>query len=223
MCFAPYISLSTFIIEFLLAVFFLYRNPKDKLNQIIALISFLLGSYQLNEFLICTTSSRIFTILAMSVTSILPALGISYALVMWRKKLRYYWHILIYSPVIFFVSYFPFLYEKSAICKTIFIKYPGTGLIGDFFSLYYLLYLFGAIVLFYVATLNTNKKSERILLSLGMFSMFVFTIPTYIFLIFLPKFSTQFASVLCEFALLLAIGLIIILWYKEKHKIKFIS
>ena len=91
MCFAPYVSLSTFVIEFLLAIFFFLKNPKDKLNRIIALVSFLLGFYQLNEFLICVTGVRIFTILAMGVTALLPAIGISYALIMYRKKLKYYW------------------------------------------------------------------------------------------------------------------------------------
>jgi len=54
-----------------------------------------------------------------------------------------------------------------------------------------------------------------------MLSMAVFTIPTFIFLIYLPMFKTQFPSVLCEFALLLAIELIILLWYKEKHGLEY--
>ena len=88
MCFAPYISLSTFVIEFLLAIFFFVKNPKDKLNRIVAIISLGLGLYQLNEFLICITKVPVFTILAMSVTAILPALAISFALVVWKKKLN---------------------------------------------------------------------------------------------------------------------------------------
>lgn len=221
MCFAPYISLSTFIIEFLLALYFLFRNPKDKLNQMVALISFLLGLYQLNEFMICITSLKVFTVLAMSITAVLPALGVSYALIMWRKKLRYYWHILIYLPVLFFIACFPFFYERSATCLTVFIQYPKIGLISSFYSLYYTLYIVGAAILFYFGSVAAKDKYERRLHHLGMFGMFIFTVPTYIFLIFLPAFKTQFASVLCEFGLLLAIEFIIVLWYKDKHKIRY--
>ncbi len=221
MCFAPYISLSTFIIEFLLALHFLLKNPKDKLNQIIALISFLLGLYQLNEFFICTTNLKIFTILAMSVTTILPAMGISYALIMWRRKISYYWYILIYVPAIFFMISFYVLYKESAVCNLIFIQYPSTGLIDNFYSLYYIVYIVGTTILFYLGTSSVKSKYEKRLFYLGMFGMFIFTVPTYIFLVFLPMFNTQFSSVMCEFALLLAIEFIILLWYKEKHGIKY--
>ena len=221
MCFAPYTSISTFVIEFSLAIYFLLRNPKDKLNIIIALLSFLLGIYQLNEFLICTTQIKLFTILAMSVTAILPAISINFALIMWRKKLRYYWNILIYAPAIFFIIYFPFLYKISAECKTIFIEYPWIGIMGNFYALYYGIYILAAAIIFYFGASATKSKYQKRLLHLGVLSMLIFTVPTFVFLIFLPQFSVQFASVLCEFGLLLAITFIIIIRYKEKHKLKF--
>jgi len=222
MCFAPYISLSTFTIEFLLALFFLLLNPKDGLNRVIALISFLLGLYQLNEFLICVTGSVVFTKLAMITTAILPALAVTYALVMARKRIRYYWHLLIYAPAAFFIVMFATLYYgKPALCDTLFIQYPGTDIIGDFYALYYLAYIFATGILFYLFSQRTKRKEERVLLHLGMLSMVIFTVPTFIFLIFLPRFYSQFSSVLCEFALLLAIELIVLLWYKKKHGLKY--
>ncbi|MBT4022668.1 hypothetical protein HOK76_04095 [archaeon] len=223
MCFAPYVSLSTSMIEFLLSIYFLTKNPRDKLNRMIALISFLLGLYQLNEFLICTTRAPIFTILAMSVTAILPALAVSYALIMWRKKLNFGWNIIIYLPIFFFITMFSVMkyYHTSAQCMSIFILYPNTYLIGKFFGFYYLAYLFGAVILFNLCSTNAKTKPEKVLSQLGMLGMFIFTVPTFVFLIFLPSLEVQFASVLCEFALLLAIEFIFVLWYKDKHKISF--
>jgi len=223
MCFAPYVSLSTFVIEFLLAIFFLLRNPKDKLNRIIALLSFLLGIYQLNEFLICITQLPVFTILAMSTTAILPALAISYALIAWRKKLRFYWYVLIYLPAIFFIVMFSVMnfYHISAQCMSVFIQYPDSGLIGRFFGSYYLIYIVGAVVLFHLSSDNAKNVHDKRISQLGMIGMFIFTIPTFIFLIYLPSLKIQFASVLCEFGLLLAIELIFLLEYKNKHKIKY--
>ncbi len=223
MCFAPYISLSTFIIEFTLAIFFLLKNPKDNLNRVISLISFLLGFYQLNEFLICVTEFNLFTKLAMITTTILPALAISYALIISRKKIKFYWHMLIYSPAVFFILMFIFsnYYKQSAICSTVFIQYPFLGLLGKFFALYYLLYIIASVAIFYFASATTKSKSDRKISYLGMFGVFIFTIPTFIFLLFLPTFQIKFPSILCEFALLLAIEFIFVLYYKEKHKLKY--
>lgn len=223
MCFAPYISISTFIIEFLLAVFFLLRNPKDKLNRIISLILFLLGFYQLNEFLICTTGINVFTKLAMTTTAILPALAISYALIMFRKKIKLYWHILIYSPALFFILMFTLsdYYKQSAFCLTVFIQYPYLGVLGKFFGSYYLLYLSLAIILFYFASFNMKSKYEKRLASLGMIGLLLFTVSSFIFLLFLPALRIQFPSVLCEFGLLLAIEFIVVLWYKDKHNLHY--
>ena len=224
MCFAPYISLSTFVIEFLLALFFLLKDPKDNLNRIIALLSLLLGVYQLNEFLICVTSVPLFTILALSVTAFLPPIGVSYVLIMWRKRLKYYWHLLIYSPSVFFILMFSLTnyLEESAACMTVFIEYPDLGIFGNFYGLYYIVYILAATVLFYLASSTMKSVYEKRLLYLGMLGMFIFTVPAAIFLIFLPLMYVQFASILCEFALLLAIEFIIVLWYKNKHKINYI-
>lgn len=221
MCFTPYVSLSTFVIEFLLGIYFLLRNPKDKLNQVIATITLLLGFYQLNEFLICVTNQHIFTYLADSTKAILPAVAITYALIMWRKKISWYWHLLIYSPAIFFTIYFPLVITEPAKCLSIFVEYSQTPVTSKFFAMYYVIYVFAAIILFYFGTVSTKKVYEKRLFYLGMFCMFIFTVPTFIFVIFLPMFYTQIASVMCEFALLLAILLIIVIWYKEKHNLSF--
>ena len=208
MCFTPWISLTTFAIEFILAFLFLFRNPKDKINQIIALLSVMLGIYQLNEFFICSFNYAIFTHLALATTALLPAIGISFALILSKKSVK--WHPLIYIPSIFFaVSLF---FTDKATCMKYFVQYPPWGLLGRFYGFYYLIYIVAAIAIMY---LNSNIK-ERRLLQIGMVGMFLFTIPTFIFIIILPQFKVQFPSVLCHFALLLAIDLIVLLWYKEK-------
>jgi hypothetical protein len=223
MCFAPYVSLSTFVIEFLLAGYFFFRNPKDKLHRIIAVISLLLGVYQLNEFLICTTNINLFTRLAMSTTAILPALAITYALIVYRKKINLYWHALIYAPAVFFILMFVLsdYLKQSAVCAAVFIQYAGRGLLGSFFSLYYLAYLVAGAILFYFAAISAKSIYERRLAHLGVLGVFIFTIPTFVFVWFLPSLEIQFASILCEFALLLAIEFIIVLWYQNKHNLKY--
>ena len=218
MCFAPYISISTFAVEFVLAFFFLFKNSKDKLNRLIAILSFLLGFYQLNEFFICTFKTAAFAKLALSTTAILPAIAISYALILWRKPLKFIWHILIYLPVLAFIVLLNLVINQPALCAKIFITYPSLGLVGRYFGWYYFIYLLVATILFYVGAEQTKNKYDKKLLYLGMIGMFIFTIPTYIFLFALPQYKIQFPSVLCEFALLLALELVFVIWYKERHK-----
>jgi len=223
MCFAPYVSLSTFVIEFLLAAFFLLKSPRDNLNRIIALMSLLLGFYQLNEFLICVSGVGLFTRLAMMTAAVLPALGITYALIMFREKIKFRWHLLIYSPAIFFILMFGVFdyFKESAVCSSIFIQYPDAGLLGMFFGLYYLVYLVAGLIMFYFVASRVKSMYEKRLVHLGMLGIFMFTVPTFVFLLFLPALRIQFASVLCEFALLFAIELVVVLWYKDKHGLRY--
>ncbi|MFC1697983.1 hypothetical protein ACFL1H_06595 [Nanoarchaeota archaeon] len=223
MCFAPYVSLSTFIIEFLIAIFFLAKNPRDKLNQAMALLVFMLGFYQLNEFLICTTGANVFTKLAMITTAILPAFSITLALIMWKKPLKWYFHLVYYVPSIFFILWFSIsnAFASSAQCMSVFIKYPAFGIVNNFYGLYYLVFLIATIIIYFIASHIVKKRQEKVMLSLGILSVLIFTIPTYIFLLFLPSQKILFSSVLCEFALLLSILLIFVMWYKDKHKLKY--
>lgn len=223
MCFAPYVSLSTFVIEFLLAAFFLLKDPRDNLNRVIALIALLLGFYQLNEFLICVSGLSLFTMFAMMIIAILPGLGITYTLIIFRKKIKFRWHVLIYLPAIFFVLVFAIsdYFKQSAICFTVFVQYPGAGLLGMFFALYYLVYLVAGLIMFYFISSNVKSIYEKRLGYLGMLGLFIFIVPTFVFLFFLPALEIQFASILCEFALLFAIELVVVLWYKDKHKLRY--
>lgn len=223
MCFAPYISLSTFVIEIMLAIFFLSKNPKDRLNRTLALVTLFLALYQLNEFLICVTGLTIFSQFARIITAILPVMGVSYTLVIIKKKISLIWNVLLYAPALFFTLMFLLAgyFETSTICSTVFIEFPNLGLLGHFFALYYLIYLSGSIVLFYFVSPKAISKYEKGLANLGMLGFLLFTIPTFIFLSFLPALQVQFPSVLCEFGLLLAIEFIVVLWYKDKHKLKY--
>ena len=223
MCFTPYVSLATFVIEISLAIFFLLKSPKDKLNRIIALIAFLLGFYQLNEFLICTIGANIFTKLALITVAILPSLAITYTLIILRKKINIIWHFLIYIPSAFFIlmAIISSVYKQPAICSTVFIQYPYAGLIGKFFGLYYAIFLAASVILFYLASFKTKTKQEKTMHLLGMLGILLFTVPTYIFLLFLPALQIKTSSILCEFALLLSIEFIIVLWYKQKHNLHY--
>jgi len=186
---------------------------------LIAIISLLLGIYQLNEFLICFTNFSAFTRIALGVTAILPAVGVSYALVLSRIKLKFHWHLAIYSPAIFFITWFAIMTTELAICSTVFIQYPSMGLVGRFYSSYYALYIVGALLIMQFGQIR--KKHEITLRHLGMLGILTFALPAYIFLRFLPMLEIQSKSVLCEFALLLAIEFLIVLWYKDKYKIKY--
>ena len=112
-------------------------------------------------------------------------------------------------------------YKQSAICSTVFIQYPSAGLLGTFFALYYFVYLVAGLIMFYFVSAMVKSVYEKRLGHLGILGILIFVVPTFVFLFFLPALEVQFASVLCEFALLFAIELLVVLWYKDKHGLRY--
>jgi len=221
MCFSPQISLTTFIVEFALAIYFVAIAPQDKLNKIIGRVTAFLALYQLCEFMICITNNTLFTRLAFIITALLPAYGVVYAFTMIKKKLSLNKLIVLYSFPILFSIYFAFtsIYNNPTVCLNMFILYPKLGIMAKIYGSYYFVYLLASIYIFYRAIKQTKDKVFRRFYELGILSILIFTLPTVLFIIILPEYFRLFPSVLCQFALLLALIFIYIIYYKQKHKL----
>jgi len=221
MCFSPTISLTTFVIEFILAIYFVAIAPKDKLNKIIGRVTAFLALYQLNEFLICTTGNTIHTRFALIITALLPVYGVLYAFKMIRKKITLNQRLILYATPIVFCIYFAFtqIYNNPTACLNMFIQYPKLGFAAKLYGLYYFTYLLFSIYIFYRGIKQTRNKMLRRFYELGILSILIFTVPTFLFIIILPQYFILFPSVLCQFALLLAILFVYIIYYKQKNKL----
>lgn len=214
MCFTPAISLTTAIIEFILAILILLLFKRTIITRFSALFITVLGAYQFSEFMLCTSNNiQTWVILGFIIYTFLPAIGL-HAIIKFLKLKTKKW--LVYTPPIIF-SLIALLYRSFIIegnCSKYFVKVktifflPEIGL-KLFPTLLYWIYYFGFILIFCILAYNLykkerNKKKRRIY-SIELAAVFVMVIPTFIFIMVLPSFGIMFPSILCEFALLLAI------------------
>lgn len=219
MCFTPGISLTTFFIEIALAIWILYRNPKNRLNQVGAAVLFLLGFYQFTEFMLCTSvNPLLWGKMAHLAYTFLPALSIHWVFALRNQKKNL---IAIYIlPVIFAIlAIFTTGFIKSAFCDRYFIEvlinwnsllwYWGYGL-------YYSGFILIALVLLIRSIMKENNKKQRKIYSWGLIGLLSFTFPTFWLILAFPALNINAPSILCEFALLFGIIISYIIYLTEK-------
>lgn len=223
MCFTPAISLSTFLIEFAIATFILFRYKNYLFPFFWAMIIYVLGFYQLTEFMLCSSSHPFFWArLGFATFSFLPAMILHFALRIVKIKFN---KILIYIPPILsaiFVFWDNLITRANCtrffIETNIYLRWPLT-----INALLYTIYYFGFILLaifILIKNARTLDKIDKKLSYLIVISLLIISLPP-IFLIFIfPLMGIRFPSVYCEFALLFSIVALITCKIYDKKKKK---
>lgn len=210
MCFTPEISFATFAIEILLGIWILKKNPKKTLNQIGAVILFLLGVYQLTEFMLCTSGNPLlWGKWAHLVYTFLPALSLHWVYTLMRKKINL---SLIYSlPIAFSILTIATVnFVKSATCDRYFITvfYELSQLWFYSYVFYYGIFMIIALVVLIKALVNEKNKNQRNIYAWGLVGFLAVTAPVYVLVLLFPVLNISFPSILCEFALLFGIAVV---------------
>ena len=208
MCFTPAISLTTAIIEWILAIILFTTFRKSKLAPLFSLLLVLLGGYQFSEYMLCTTNSLFWVTFGFICYSFLPAVGLHSILNYFHQK-KYLW--LLYAvPVLF--SLFAVMRADFAIygqCLDMFVQV--TTLLTESPVLWtpYALYYGGFIIVAFIFLWKAHRKArtnlERKIYDVEMLGILLMTIPTFTLIMIFPPLGILFPSILCHFALLLAI------------------
>ena len=209
MCFTPPVSLTTAIIEWVLAVILLYRYRKSVLALHFAIVLFLLGFYQFSEFMLCMTNHAEFWGTAAFIGyNFLPAIGLGAVLVYLRKKVH---SELVYGlPVVFALVALitrPFVVQGK--CETIFVtiltifSQNATGVI---YLAYYLGFIFLITYLLLVELYSTKDKNRKMVCVWLTIAVLAMTLPTILVIAIFPALGIRVSSILCHFALLTAIA-----------------
>jgi len=163
MCFTPAISIVTFAVEIILGLWILSKNPKRTINQVGAVILFLLGAYQLTEFMVCTSGNPLlWGKMAHLAYTFLPALGIHWVYALSNNKGRLFYIYII--PVIFTVlTLFSENFIQVAECNKYFINiiYSWSPLWALSYNLYYGLFILLAGWMFFKLISKENNKRKR--------------------------------------------------------------
>jgi len=222
MCFTPIVSLSTAILEFVVATAILVFCRKSLINRFFPLLIYILGFYQFTEFMLCTTSYPFFWAKMGFVTySFLPAVGLHFIMKLTNRKCNY---ITIYiMPVIFsLIALLKPDFIIQSTCTTFFVIVSKDLFNSSIplFSYIYGLYYFGFILLFCYFLLKSFNKEKDQLKRKSYAIIFAATLitllPAVVLFIIFPAFKVIFPSVYCEFAVLFTAAAIIASYLDNK-------
>lgn len=229
MCFTPTISLTTAIIEFILATILLLFFKKTTLRNFFAAIIYILGFYQFTEFMICSGANpELWALIGFSTYTFLPALGLHATLKLLKKEANIF---LIYTipvlSIIFAFSTSNFIINAE--CSTLFILvetlfYTSTSLFHKIIFRIYEIYYFGFIlisaILFFKNYRKTKNKIRKEIDLIEISGILLMTIPTILLIVILPLNRIMLPSILCGFAIFVAIAAFISVYLEDKIKKK---
>lgn len=227
MCYTPPVSFATAFIEFALAIYMRVRYGKARMVAFGSALLLLLGSYQISEFFLCTTTyAEFWTKWGFVSYSFLPAVGLHYVLFQLRRKVSTTQKAFIYfvPAVALLASIAPDVIVTQSWCNEVFITahiFPATnyGLLTFWlYSAYYAGFIIAASVLSINAFIEQRKSKTRMQFVYFPLGITLMTVPTFLFLVVFPHFGFRFPSILCHFGLLLAACLFAGVRYEELHR-----
>jgi phosphatidylglycerophosphatase A len=219
MCFTPTISLTTAIIEVVLATIILVHFKKSKFGKYFAIFVYLLGLYQFSEYMLCTSGEiMLWGKIAFITYTFLPPIALHATLKYCKKKPRK--DLLYFLPIIFSVVALTsdkFILNGSCdkyiiTLQTLFSQPPALLL----YTTYYAIFILIACGVAWQAYLHTKNHLQKRIYSLEIVGVLLMTVPAFIFIIIFPALEIKFPSVLCQFAIFLAIAIFIGAYLDEK-------
>ncbi len=222
MCFNSTVSLTTAVIELGLSIIMPWKFPKASLKYFFALLLFLLGFYQFTEFMLCKTGNAELWVRAGFITySFLPAMGLDMTLTYFkikRHRLLLYFFPVVYSLIAIFTTNFVQVGQCNAIFVTaryIFSQDYNFVLWLAYVTYYALVTIFACFIALKYYFSEKNNKKRKVFLMLPV-AVLLMSLPTFILMVIFPYFNIMFPSVLCHFALLLAIVVFIGAYWEHK-------
>ncbi len=228
------VSLIFFGIELaILIVVIIFNRDHPHFWEIVALLA-LLQLYQLSEFLVCIgVNAGLITRIGFVVITFLPPVGYFLCTRVVKWKFPDYWFG--FAIALAFSVYF--IYETSSVtfgeCNPFFATYESTGTItiGEGVKAYdlrisvlYGIFYHGSLlysIWFLVEHLIWGKdKIENKYAVIVLIGFLAFMIPMLLMVIIWPQYAVAVASILCKYALILAVTLLLFSFMKGKKPIE---
>lgn len=204
--------LATFIIEIALASYALWRYRKEKITQIIVAILILLAVFQLAEYNVCEGAfgmdSLAWSRVGYMAISLLPALGIHALTVIARKPNRLLVGVA-YAAAIGFALFYLLVGHgvTSSVCGGNYVIFETAPEATWFYGLYYYGFeIIATLLAFYYASRTKQSKTKKALYGLA-FGYLCLLIPTTTVNILYPETYNAIPSVMCGFAVFMALVL----------------
>jgi len=226
MCFTPAISLTSAIIEFALAAVMIFFFKKSKLKNFLTVFIILLGLYQISEFMLCTSSSpKFWAAFGFLIYLFLPALGLHSALFFTNRKRNLF--LLYVIPIVASIIVFSIPnFITVARCDGVFIYVSTAFTISSslpfaiFYYLYVAYYFIFLISIGLVLLYEAKKRENKLLRQMNyvfLIGIGLAVLPTFVLLVLFPSIRWNFPSVLCAFAIFMAIAMVFAMYLKDRN------
>lgn len=210
-CFSPPVMLATMMIEFGGALYTLWLYRSSRLVKTIIAILLCLGTFQLAEYMICTQQQATlwWARVGHAAITLLPPLGLQAIFLLVGKKERsLYW--LIYLLPICFSVYFLVIEQAitSGVCLGNYVIFTSKAHTLPYWGLYYYSFLILAIGLCHYYSCRLSSATTKKTLWWTQIAYLVFLLPTTTINLINPATIQGIASIMCGFAVLMAIILL---------------
>ena len=213
-CFSPLVMLVTFLIEISAALYIIWRYKMTVVTRLIVAILVLLATFQGAEYMLCGgmgIAGGSWSQLGYSAITLLPPLGLHLSHAIAGKKNP----LLIrgaYATAVVFIGYFAFFTGAISghTCYANYVVFEGSqnAIPHLAYALYYYGWLFVGVwtsITFALQQVSPQLKSALIALAVGYCA---FIIPTTTVNIIDPSTIAGIPSIMCGFAVLLALVLV---------------
>lgn len=211
-CFSPLVMITTFVVEIALAVYTLWRYHLNEVTRIVFSLLVLLATFQLAEYVVCEGplgSGAVWSRIGFVAITLLPPLGIHlvYALAnATRRPLL----LPAYGTGAAFSVFFVAVSTAFAghVCAGNYVIFDVTPGMGGWFAAYYYGWLLAAVLL--ARHFGLRSKSARLRRSLSALSIgyAAFIVPTATVNLISPDTIKAIPSIMCGFAVILAVILV---------------
>jgi hypothetical protein len=210
-CFSPPVMIATFIIEISLAIYTLWRYKFTPIIRLASLLLVFLAIFQLAEFMVCRNiggDSLLWSRVGFASITMLPPLGIHalYAIVRAKERPLLWVAYLMAAAFVAFFALVGHAFDGHSCLGNyvIFQLAPGSGWL---FGAYYYGLLLATLLLGWRYLRTVRKATVKRAVSGLMLGYAIFLIPTATVHMLSPASLTAIPSVMCGFAVLLALAL----------------
>ncbi len=205
-CFSPEVMLATFLFEIGSAIYILWRYKLSAVTRLASTILVCLAVFQVAEWIVCGEQSLLWAKIGFLAITLLPPLGIHLAATIAQKHTRVLW--VAYGSAVVFAA--TFLFAEGAIgrqvCSGNYVIFEITPHATNWYALYYYGWLLTGVG-FSLRWAKTNNKRNRAALRSLAVGYASFIIPTTTVNIIAPETIAAIPSIMCGFAVLLAMML----------------
>lgn len=209
-CFSPPIMLATFAIEIALVIYALYRYKADKIARLCIALLILLAIFQFAEYNICEGAfgldSLTWSRIGYVAITFLPVIGI-HALFTMAKRKASTLIVGLYSLATVFAGYFLTVGQglTASVCTGNYVIFEVNPHVNTLYMLYYYgLEVFALYTAWSIGRETKQKKVRNALYGLA-FGYLCLLVPTTTINIIDPETIHGVPSIMCGFAVLLAI------------------